>query len=89
MARLCNSGAFATTHKAIADLTKFSDFEIAEVEQLLDAVKDNDQVGWIKYDPDVSEFYRTIISEYKLRLTSKHRKFAAELFLEGGDDEKE
>jgi hypothetical protein len=63
VARLCNSGAFATTHMAIADLAKFGNFEIAEVEQL-DVVQDDDQVGWIKDELDVNKFYRTIISEY-------------------------
>jgi hypothetical protein len=89
VARLCNSVAFATTHKTITDLAKFSDFEIAEVEQLLDAVQDNDQVGWIKDDLDVNKFYRAIITEYELRLTPKHRKLAAKLFLEVADEAKD
>ena len=83
--QLCNSRCFATTHVAIADLLKFSEFEIAEVEQLLDAVRDNSQVGLISGDPDVDEFFRGLISRYRLRLTRQRRQLAAELFPEVSD----
>jgi hypothetical protein len=89
VSQLCNSRCFTATHVAIAKLANFAEFEIAEVEQLLDAVQDNSQVGWIRGDPDVDNFFRRLISEYWLRLTPQYRQLAAELFLEVSDDGKE
>lgn len=65
--RLINSGSFATTHNSISNLQPFVDvLTPQEIDELMKAVENNPQIGWIAQDPDVSNFYSRIINiQYK------------------------
>jgi hypothetical protein len=62
--RLASSGSFATTHSAIASLSKVSDFSAQQVEQLIEAAELNSQIGWIMGDDDVYNFYSMLLEKY-------------------------
>lgn len=51
--RLENSSNFATTHKAIAALSKYDDFKDTEIKRIVAAYLENSQVAWILGDEDV------------------------------------
>lgn len=63
--KLENSGAFATTHTAIAQLNTYGDFSDSDVIRILKAYKDNPQISWILGDADVLEFAKKVISYAK------------------------
>jgi hypothetical protein len=66
--QLANSGSFASTHLLIAKLAKQPDFSTAQVEQLVNIPESNNQVGWIIGDPDVHEFYSSLLQKYGARI---------------------
>lgn len=53
---LVNSSCFATTHQAVADLSKFASFSPKQASEIADAYIVNSQVGWIATDEDVHAF---------------------------------
>lgn len=60
-----NSGSFATTHAAIANLGKYSHlFDPTDATLLFNAAVDNAQVGWIISDEDVNDFYLKLTSKF-------------------------
>jgi len=59
---LYNSGSFAHTHSLIANLEKFEHFSEKQINQLVRAAVDNDQVGSIIADSDVARFYRDLLA---------------------------
>jgi predicted nucleic acid-binding protein len=62
--RLAASGSFASTHVHIAGLAACSQFSPAQVEQLIEIVKLNNQVGLIIGDADVHAFYAGLLDKY-------------------------
>ena len=58
---LKTSGNFQTTHAIIRSLTDYSEWSNAQIEDLCDAVIDNNQVGWILQDYDVFTFFDTAL----------------------------
>lgn len=62
---LYNSRSFHTTHKLIASLKNYSEWTEQQIETLCFALIDNNQVQWIIEDPDVFDFYHTILSNVK------------------------
>lgn len=58
---LGDSGSFIATHLAIGRLSKHSDFTPLQIEELVKIALSNNQVGWIVGDPDVHEFYKSLL----------------------------
>lgn len=61
---LMNSASFAVTHKLIEGLQQYDQFTQKQIEDLIHALLENDQVRWIIGDDDVNEFYRGIYTVY-------------------------
>ncbi|EFB1109413.1 PIN domain-containing protein [Escherichia coli] len=59
---LRRSGSFATTHRVVAKLLKFTQFTQEQILKIIDIYFNNDQVGYIKNDDDVKQFARKLIS---------------------------
>lgn len=74
--KLAASGSFVSTHLHIGDLSRCSQFSPAQVEQLIEIVQSNHQVGWIVGDPDVRAFYSELLDRYG---DSMSQEAAAEL----------
>ena len=64
ISRLEESGAFATTHGAIEALGRISDFSAEQVQRLVDAGLDNNQVNMILLDHDVKAFYDWLLDNF-------------------------
>lgn len=64
MMTLINSRSFESTHKAIAQLSSFSDFTEDQMNEMYKCALNNQQVGWILLDEDVFEFYKTLLNKY-------------------------
>jgi hypothetical protein len=62
--RLAASSNFAATHSLIAQLSKYDGFTQKQVEDLVNALKMNNQVLWIIDDEDVHAFYKNIYDKY-------------------------
>lgn len=62
-------GSFASTHGVIAKLENYGYFSRAEVERILQAAVDNDQVRWIVTDYDVSDFLNRIAVPRRAEIT--------------------
>lgn len=67
---LGHSGSFANTHSLIAELEKYSYFSLKEVLRILDAAVENNQVGWIVTDSDVSDFLYRITKPHMANIAS-------------------
>lgn len=67
--QLMASKSFASTHSAIAKLTKYEGFSESQVNEIVDAALTNNQVNWIIGDSDVLEFISKIAFEYKDKIT--------------------
>jgi len=63
--QLVGSGAFVTTHSAIAKLAGFENFSQSQVGEIVDAALTNNQVRWILGDQDVFELMKKFAAEYK------------------------
>ena len=61
---LASSASFASTHAAIAALSKHNGFTQKQIEDIVSAVLLNNQVGWILGDDDVYVFYSMIHDKY-------------------------
>ena len=60
---LSDSGSFLATHLAVGRLSKHSDFTPLQIEELVRIALSNNQVGWIVGDPDVHEFYKSLLKQ--------------------------
>lgn len=60
--RLENSSNFATTHKAIAALSKYDDFKDTEIKRIVAAYLENSQVAWILGDEDVKALGMKVVA---------------------------
>lgn len=60
--RLENSSNFATTHKAIAALSKYDDFKDTEIKRIVAAYLENSQVAWILGDEDVKALGSKVVA---------------------------
>lgn len=62
---LVDSGSFATTHAAVAKLQPLrATLNKSDVERLLTAAIDNNQIHWIASDSDVYAFFTALLSEH-------------------------
>lgn len=89
--RLVNSGAFATTHNAIALLKPYLPFFTEEeAEEVVQGALSNSQVNWIMNDTDVEQFFRGLLEENGEHLSPRLRERLEEaLGVEDDDDEKD
>lgn len=78
--RLCNSGAFGTTHAAIEKLQSYDHFNPPQVSKMVEAFFENSQVGWISGDSDVNEFYTKLVANHAALIDAdKVEKMLAQL----------
>ncbi len=71
IANLAESGSFASTHLAIARLSKFNSFTDREVNLILLAGTNNGQVYGISEDEDVRIFFNTLVSGRQTKISSE------------------
>lgn len=77
---LVNSGSFATTHKYINSLTSYLQFLTdEEIINIMQGVKDNEQVHWILSDDDVKQFVTTLYDGKKDILSNELKESIKEL----------
>ena len=76
---LVNSGSFATTHQAIADLSKFASFSPKQASEIADTYITNSQVGWIASDEDVHAFGKKIQEAHNATLDPAQQKAFLEI----------
>ncbi|EPE1743127.1 TPA: PIN domain-containing protein [Vibrio diabolicus] len=82
------SGSFSSTHTRIERLSKFSEFNKSQVDELCEAALSNRQINWIIGDPDVYEFFSSLVESHKgLIDKSKLEKLEEELRENAPDDE--
>jgi predicted nucleic acid-binding protein len=58
---LAETESFAGTHATIAKLSRFSDYTRSQVNDLVTAAVTHNQVYWIAKDPDIIEFYDSLL----------------------------
>ena len=75
---LSESWSFARTHVVIGDLNRCFPFSAENVQRLIEAFLENEQIHWIKDDPDVSAFFEKLLSEQGHQIPSG---MAGRLFL--------
>ena len=61
--RLETSGTFNTTHTIISKLQNYQNITNDEIELACSAFARNDQISWIKDDPDVELFYTKLLKQ--------------------------
>lgn len=91
---LVDSGGFAQTHRAISELSPYSDLTERQVRDLFRAALVNSQINWIAHDPDVNQFFRQMVDAHKnlfdaqdLEVFEQH--FGAEEVGEGEGDHRQ
>jgi hypothetical protein len=94
---LSESGSFTETRKILRKLVRASDFNEAQVNDIVDAVLNNNQVYWIATDGDIGRYLRSLISgregalsPHKLenfRYVLEHARPRIEFFEATDDDE--
>ncbi|WP_303909180.1 PIN domain-containing protein [Thiohalomonas denitrificans] len=61
---LAESGSFAATHVAIANLSSYTEFTQAQISEIVEAALTNNQVSWILCDPDVRQFFSALLDSH-------------------------
>lgn len=85
---LIDSPSFAETHSAIAKLEPLrATLNKSDVERLLQAAVDNNQIQWIASDDDVYAFFSALLSEYT-DIEAKLFNAAVEIFGKLPDNDK-
>lgn len=64
IAELAASGSFSTTHSVISQFPENPEFTDAHINELVDILHNNSQVGWISEDPDVKSFYNPVLARH-------------------------
>lgn len=60
---LGDAPTFADTHATIAKLSRFSDFTVPQLNNIVTAAVTNNQVYWIAKDPDVKAFLEAVLKD--------------------------
>jgi hypothetical protein len=84
--RLVGSYSFLSTHAAIGELNKYSEFTPDQVNAMGHAAVSNDQITSILNDHDVRSFYFDLITTYPDDIDSDDLRLIWTLFGEGEDD---
>lgn len=80
ISKLFTSGSFATTHGIIAELEEHNYFSLEEVLKILDAAKQNSQVGSIVTDSDLCHFLMRVAMPRRSQITDpKHLQIVDEV----------
>ena len=58
---LAASWSFAQTHTLVKKLSNYNDFTSEQLNEIVEAAISNNQIYWIIKDPDVYEFFTSII----------------------------
>ncbi len=87
ISNLSTSSNFASTHKAIARLKQFTDFTEPELNQIVDAGIENNQIFAIAEDDDVKEFYSDLVEERGEHIEDKKLEELQKIYM--GMDQKE
>lgn len=86
--KLYESSSFASTHGIISSLKQYSGWTEQQAERICSALVDNNQVSWIIEDPDILDFYNTIVSEYNYKeLSDCSIKQAIDIINETNNDQ--
>ncbi|OUS20454.1 hypothetical protein A9Q95_08820 [Rhodobacterales bacterium 59_46_T64] len=72
--RLAASGSFVTTHIVIGELAKQAQFSKVHVEELIEILDLNSQVGMIIGDDDLTEFYKSLNDRYADVVSEKSKE---------------
>ena len=72
--RLEASDSFEDTHLAIKALQRCFPFTVGHVRRLVEAFRDNSQVGWISEDQDVSVFFHRLYQEQSSAMPEEIRE---------------
>ena len=84
--QLSESMSFSNTHSIIADLQTYSYFSLDQVRRILSAAVENDQVGRIVWDYDVSDFLnRVAVPRTTDILDTRHKEILQDVI----DEQKE
>ena len=65
---LVESGSFAGTHSAVAELAKFDSFSLNEASRILAVSLENSQVRWLARDDDVKELIGKVLGPHRSAL---------------------
>lgn len=79
---LRTAGAFAVTHRLIAELENYQYFSAKEVTRILEAAQENDQFGWIVTDSDVSDFLNRVAVPHMENLADAHKTILTKVIKE-------
>lgn len=61
---LSGSQSFFDTHTTLAKFPENSSFNDSQINELIDILENNTQVGWILDDADVSNFFKPVLDRY-------------------------
>jgi hypothetical protein len=71
---LAASGSFAQTHSVVAQLSKFTDFTTAQLNEIVEAAISNRQVSWIISDPDIYAFLKGVTAGHNNEIEESNWK---------------
>jgi hypothetical protein len=60
---LASSPSFTQTHVVVSNLSRFSDFTQAQVNEIVATAVTNNQVYWVARDPDVHQFLTAVVKD--------------------------
>jgi hypothetical protein len=86
--KLINSGAFTTTHSAIARLSPYLSFLTEEeAEEIVQGSISNSQISWIMGDTDIERFFKNILEEHGDNISPRLKERLEELLGVDDDDD--
>jgi hypothetical protein len=68
--QLAESESFRQTHYVVGQLSRYSDFTRAQINDIVSAAISNNQVYWIAGDPDVNSFLNGVIEGHEAEIHS-------------------
>lgn len=77
---LAVSSNFNDTHKIIAKLSKYADFTDQQMNEIIEAAINNNQVYWLKNDEDVKTFFNNLLKNRERTIESDKLEKFVELF---------
>ncbi len=70
--KFTQSGSFQDTHAAILTLSKYSEFSLDQINEIVHASYTNSQISWIIDDDDVYDFVKKIVLENRALITKEN-----------------
>jgi len=84
---LVASPTFATTHSVVARLSKYEDFSIAQVNQIVEASLANNQISWIIGDSEIFVFLSNLVESHKDKIEESNLQPLIKILEENAPDE--